>query len=145
MVCGRGFDRFKNVVLGGPPGALRCTCFEILPWFLCFLLNVSLALFIVCCFCIGKEGFSISRGLVLHTRWESFLRPGSSGPLTWDDFDAGAHLGIDGFAQRVAGSLDKLARFIRGVVVHRRDTAIRGWRNWVLEGPPCASVQEASS
>ena len=99
MVCGRGFARFKNVVLGGPPGALRCTCFEILLWFHSLLV------------CIRKEGFSISRGLELHTRWESFLRPGSSGPLTWDDFDAGAHLGIDGFAQRVAGSLDKLARF----------------------------------
>ena len=55
--------------------------------------------------------------------------------MTWDDFDAGVHLGIDVFAQRIAGSLDKLARFIRGVVVHRRDTAIRGWRTWVLEDP----------
>ena len=57
------------------------------------------------------------------------------GPLTWDDFDAGVHLGIDVFAQRIAGSLDKLAQFIRGVVVHRRDSAFRGWRTWVLEDP----------
>ena len=25
--------------------------------------------------------------------------------------------------------------FVQKVVIHRRELAIRGWRNWVLEGP----------
>ena len=29
----------------------------------------------------------------------------------------------------------RLSDFIRGVVVHRRDEAIRGWRNWSREDP----------
>ena len=76
---------------------------------------------------------TLSRGLELTTQWECILRHGPSGPLTWDDFDGGVHLGIDVFTQRIAGSLDNLGRLIRGVVGHRRDTAIRGWRIWVLE------------
>ena len=31
--------------------------------------------------------------------------------------------------------MDRITEFVRQVVVHRRDFAIREWRNWVLENP----------
>ena len=52
---------------------------------------------------------------------------------------------VEGFGlgdfRRVVGDLHRrLSDFIHGVVVHRRDEAIWGWRNWLREDPlvhPC--------
>ena len=147
LVRGRGSAQFRRVVLGGPrvrrfrasisdpTSATEVHMFKDSSMVPLLALKRRLDAVHSLLVGIGREGFTLSRGLELHTQWQCVLRHGPSVPLTWDDFDAGVHLGIDVFAQRIAGSLDKLARFIRGVVVHRRDTAIRGWRTWVLEDP----------
>ena len=40
-----------------------------------------------------------------------------------------------GFYEVVSGIHRRLCDFIHAVVVHRRDDAIRGWRNWVRKDP----------
>ena len=83
--------------------------------------------------CVRRESFTLSGSLELHAQWGAqwgcILRYGQSRPLTWDGVDAGIELGFDLFTTRVAGSIDKQSKFIYGVVVCRRDSAIRGWRN----------------
>ena len=44
-------------------------------------------------------------------------------------------LGVGEFHHVVVGLHRRLCDFIHSVVVHRRDDAIRGWRNWVREDP----------
>ena len=57
-----------------------------------------------------------------------------------DDLHAVEGFGLGDF-RRVVGDLHRrLSDFIHGVVVHRRDEAIRVWRNWLREDPlvhPC--------
>ena len=86
--------------------------------------------------CIGCDRFALSRGLELNTQWGCIQRHAPSDPSTWDDFDAGAHSGPDVIAQRIAGSVAKLSKFIHEMVDFRRDFAIRSWSTWVLEDPP---------
>ena len=142
----------KRVVLGGPrvrwfrasiadpTSATEVHMFKDSSMVPLLALSVGLMLFMpFCLVLVGRVVLSLGAWSFILNGSVFFVMHGPSGPLTWDDFDAGfdagVHLGIDAFAQRTAGSLDKLARFIRGVVVHRRDTAIRGWRTWVLEDP----------
>ena len=56
-------------------------------------------------------------------------------PVTADDLDVVRGLGIGDFYQVVSGIHHRLSDFIHSVVVHRRDEAIRGWRNWLREDP----------
>ena len=52
-----------------------------------------------------------------------------------DDLRAVEGFGLGDF-RRVVGDLHRrLSDFIHGVVVHRRDEAIRGWRKWSREDP----------
>ena len=44
-------------------------------------------------------------------------------------------LWIGDFHRVVSDVHHRLSDFIHSVVVHRRDDAIRGWRNWVREDP----------
>ena len=47
-----------------------------------------------------------------------------------------ARSGDLGECRRVVGDLHcRLSDIIHSVVVHRRDEAIRGWRNWLREDP----------
>ena len=57
-----------------------------------------------------------------------------------DDLSVGRDLGIGAFFLAVSDIHRRLSDFIHQVVVHRRDEAIRGWRNWIREDPlvhPC--------
>ena len=56
------------------------------------------------------------------------------------DLDVGSGVRSDVFTQKVTGALRKQTEFIHSAVIHRMDFAIRGWRNWVLEGP-CAHLK----
>ena len=56
-------------------------------------------------------------------------------PVTHDDLDVVRGLGIGGFYQVASGVHYRLSNFIHSVVVHRRDEAVRGWRNWIREDP----------
>ena len=52
-----------------------------------------------------------------------------------DDLHAVEGFGLGDFC-RVVGDLHRrLSNFIHSIVVHRRDEAIRGWRNWLREDP----------
>lgn len=147
LVRGRGCARFKNVVLGGPrarafrfcvadpSAATEVHMFRDSSMTPLLMLRQRLGAVHSLLESIRREGFSLSRSLELHAPCGCILRHGPSGPLGWDDLDVGAHLGLDVFARRVPGSLDKLARFVHGVVVHRRQSAIGGWRGWLLEDP----------
>ena len=60
---------------------------------------------------------------------------GPSYLVTNCDLAAVRGLGIGGFYEVVSGLHRRLCDFIHAVVVHRREDAIRGWRNWVREDP----------
>ena len=58
-------------------------------------------------------------------------------PFTFDD-DSMVLFGgwvLVNFIMLVTGLHRRLSDFIHSVVVHRRDDAIRGWRNWIREDP----------
>ena len=56
-------------------------------------------------------------------------------PVTLDDLSIGRHLAIGAFLDVAAGVHWRLCDFIHQVVVHRRDEAVQGWRNWIREDP----------
>ena len=72
--------------------------------------------------------------------WDQILALGPMYRVTLDDLSVGRDLGIGAFFDVAAGVHRRLCDFIHQVVVHRRDEAIRGWRNWIREDPlvhPC--------
>ena len=56
-------------------------------------------------------------------------------PVTFGDFDMVQGVGIGEFHRIISGLHRRLSDFIHEVVLHRRDEAVRGWRNWVREDP----------
>ena len=56
-------------------------------------------------------------------------------PVTLDGLSVVRGLGIGAFHQVVSDVHHRLFDIIHAVVVHRRDEAIRGWRNWIREDP----------
>ena len=80
-------------------------------------------------------GVSLLRSVELTAQWDQILAIGPIYPVTGDDLSAGCNLGIGAFFGVVAGVHRRLSDFIHQVVVHRRDEAIRGWRNWIREDP----------
>ena len=60
---------------------------------------------------------------------------GAYAPVTFDGLSLGRDLGIGAFFDAAAGVHRRLCDFIHQVVVHRRDEAIRVWRNWIREDP----------
>ena len=87
-----------------------------------------------------RYGVSLSRSVVLTAQWDRILAVGPLYPVTIDDLSAVWVLGIGDFYQVVSDVHHRLSDFIHAIVVHRRDDAIRGWRNWIREDPvvhPC--------
>ena len=82
-----------------------------------------------------RYGVSLSRSVELTAQWDLILALGPVYPVTLDDLSAGCNLGIRVFSGVVAGVHRRLCDFIHQIVVHRRDEAIRGWRNWLREDP----------
>ena len=82
-----------------------------------------------------RYGVSLSRSLELTAQWDQILALGPMYPVTLDDLSFGRDLGIGAFFDAAAGIHRRLCDFIHQVVVHRRDEAIRGWRNWIREDP----------
>ena len=60
------------------------------------------------------------------------------------DFDMARSGGLGVWLQVVEGLHRRLSDFIHRVVVHRREEALRVWRNW-FEGSPCSSLQVAQA
>ena len=89
---------------------------------------------------IIRCGVSLSRLLELIAQWDQILALGPMYPFTLDDISCGRDLGIGAFFDATTGVHRRLCDFIHQVVVHRRDEAIRVWRNWIREDPlvhPC--------
>ena len=62
-----------------------------------------------------------------------------------DDLDAVEGFSLGDFRRTVGDVHRRLSDFIHGVVVHRRDEACRGWRNWLREDPLVHPLQVAQA
>ena len=82
-----------------------------------------------------RSGISLSRSVELALQWDRLLAAGPSYPVTLDDLGAVWGLGIGEFHRVVSGLHPRRIDFIHGIVVHRRDEAVREWRNWIREDP----------
>ena len=80
-----------------------------------------------------RSGVSLSRSLELTAQWDKVLALGPMYPVTLDDLSFDRALGIGAFFLAASNVHRRLSDFIHRVVVHRRDEAIRGWRNWIRE------------
>ena len=82
-----------------------------------------------------SHGVTLSRFVELTAQWNRILYIEPLHPVVLDDLHAVEGFGLGDFC-RVVGDLHRrLSDFIRSIVVHRRDEAIRGWRNWLREDP----------
>ena len=90
-----------------------------------------------------RSGVSLSRSVELAAQWDQVLALGPMYPVTLDDLSAGRDLGIGAFFDAAAGVHRRLCDFIHQVVVHRRDEAVRVWRNWIRPDlvPPAPFLQ----
>ena len=84
---------------------------------------------------IDREGFSLCRGLELHRQWSCILDEGPVGNLDWDSLVSAPRAGMDGFRVGVGVAIDAVTKFVQHVAALRRESAIHGWRNWILEDP----------
>ena len=75
-----------------------------------------------------RHGASLSRSVELNSQWDEILALGPLYPVTLDDLHAVEGSCLAGFHRVVSGVHHRLSDFIHGVVVHRRDEAIRGGR-----------------
>ena len=71
----------------------------------------------------------------LIAQWDKVLALGPMYPVTLDDVSRDRALDIGAFFHAASDVHRRLSDFIHHVVVHRRDEAIRGWRNWTREDP----------
>ena len=82
-----------------------------------------------------RHGASLSRSVELAAPWDDILAVGPLYPVTLDDLHAVEGSGLGDFHRVVSDVHHRLSDFVRGVVVHRRDEVIRGWRDWLWEHP----------
>ena len=80
-------------------------------------------------------GVSLSRSLELSAQWDRILIIGPLFPVTLDDLQVVRGVGLGDFYHGVCGIHRRPSDFIHAIVVHRRDEAIWGWRNWIREDP----------
>ena len=82
-----------------------------------------------------RYGISLAPSVELTAQWDRILAVGPLYPVTLDDLCAVQGLGIGDFHRVVSDIHHRLGDFAHAIVVHRRDEAIRGWRNWIREDP----------
>ena len=75
------------------------------------------------------------RSVELTAQRRMILQIGPLYPVTLDDLHAVEGFGLGDFRRVVGDVHRRLSDFIHGLLVHRRDEAIRGWRNWLREDP----------
>ena len=76
-----------------------------------------------------RSGVSFARSVELTAQRDKIFAIGPYYPVTADDLGVVWVLGVGEFHHVVSGLYCRLSDFIHSVVVHRRDDAIRGWRN----------------
>ena len=77
-----------------------------------------------------SHGVTLSRSVELTAQWGNILYIGSLYPVMLDALHAEV-AGLGDFRPVVGDVHHRLSDFIHRVVVHRRDEAIRVWRNWL--------------
>ena len=82
-----------------------------------------------------RDGITLVRSLEFTAQWDGIIRIGPVRPLAVQDFDLARRGGLGEWCQVVEGLHLGLSDFIHRAVVHRREEAIRGWRNWFREDP----------
>ena len=82
-----------------------------------------------------RDGVCLARSVELTCQWSRILAIGPLHPVTYGDLDLVRGVGIGEFHRIVSDLHRRLSDFIHEVVVHRRDEAVRGCRNWVREDP----------
>ena len=82
-----------------------------------------------------QYGVSLARSVELTAQWNRILAAGPLYFVTFGDLHAFEGLGSGVFHRVVSDVHHRLSDFIHEVVVHRRDEAITGWRNWLREDP----------
>ena len=147
LVLGRGAALFRWVQLGGPwvrrARANAADALDAADVFLYRDLSVAPLLdmrrrFKVVMDLLGamiRSGVSLSRSVELTAQWDQILALGPVFPVTQDDLSVDRGLGIGAFFEVASDVHRRLGDFIHQVVIHRRDSAIRGWRNWIREDP----------
>ena len=82
-----------------------------------------------------RYGVSLSRSVELTAQWDQILALGPIYPVTLDDLSLDRALDIGAFFHAASDVHRCLSDSIHQVVVHRRDEAVRVWRNWIREDP----------
>ena len=80
-----------------------------------------------------RNGISLALSVELTAQWDRILAIGPLHPVTIGDLDMVRGVGVGEFHRIVSDVHRRLSDFVHAVVVHRRDEAIRGWRNWLRE------------
>ena len=82
-----------------------------------------------------SHGVALVRSVELIAKWDKILSIGPLYPVTLDDFHTVEGFGLGDYRRVVGDVRHQLSDFIHGIVVHRRDEAIRRWRTWLREDP----------
>ena len=82
-----------------------------------------------------RSGISLARSVELTAQWDRILAVGPFFLVTLGDLDAVRGVGVGEFHRIASDVHRRLCDFVHAVVVHRRDEAIREWRNWIREDP----------
>ena len=147
LVRGRGVARFRRVRLGGyKVRKVRCSAVDVHDAADVFLYrNASIAplldmrrRFRAVMDVLGamiRYGVSLARSVELTCQRGRVLAIGPLHPVTFGHFDMFQGVGIGEFHRIVSDVHRRLSDFIHAVVVHRRDEAVKGWRNWIREDP----------
>ena len=148
MVLGRGFARFRHVRLGGyKVRKVRDNVSDVHDAADVFLYrdsSISPLLDMRRRFkavmdvlnAMIRNGISLARSVELIAQWDRILAIGPLHPVTIGDLDMVRGVGLGEFYRVVSDVHHRLSDFIHAIVVHRRDEAIRGWRNWLREHDP---------
>ena len=72
---------------------------------------------------------------LVTAQWDRILAIGPLFPVTLGDLDAVRGVGVGEFFHRIASDVHRRPSDFVHAVVHRRDEAIRRWRNWLRKYP----------
>ena len=84
---------------------------------------------------IGRSGFTVSGGLELTRQWDAIVAGVPKGTVTADALVRVTGLGLAEMEVAFAGLHQDLDKFLQGVVRHRKERAVQGWKTWILEDP----------
>ena len=147
LVLGRGIARFRHVRLGGfNVRKVRCNAVDVHDAADVFLYrdtSIAPLLDMTRRFkavmdvlsAMIRNGISLARSFELTPQWDRILAIGPLHPVTFGDLDMVQGVGIGEFHRVVSDLHRRLSDFVHAVVVHRRDEAVKGWRNWLREDP----------